>query len=348
MDEEHKILESMVSDFVQREVSPVSKAIETQGIPQELLSKMARQGLIGATVPQDLGGSDLDRLGYVILLKQIAMESPSLAFLILMENSYVMRVLEKAESGNDIIKKIAAGSETGTVTIPTMLGIAGMGSLEAKAGRISGTIYGILNPSARIHVVCISPDSFYVVDGGYKVSSFLEQLGFRGMKFSSVSYDFDVASSIHVEHRAKDLLEDSAIGIAAIAIGISYGALNRAISYSGERKAFGHYLREFQPVAFTLASHYMDLDITNEYLMSLASGPKDAFHENFIKAKALDLAISISRSAIQIHGGYGYFVDFGVERFYRDAMFLKNISGDHMRDMERLSDLIFGETVKRI
>ncbi|MEM3333309.1 MAG: acyl-CoA dehydrogenase family protein, partial [Thermoplasmata archaeon] len=84
-------------------------------------------------------------------------------------------------------------------------------------------------------------------------------------------------------------------------------------------------------------------NILNEYLISISQGEKDIKKELMLKIVALDFARDVSKLALQIHGGYGYLMDFGIEKYYRDAMFLSVLGGNHIEERKELSSLIFEE-----
>jgi alkylation response protein AidB-like acyl-CoA dehydrogenase len=338
MDEEHKVLESVLREFSQKEIDPVNKKIELEGLSSDLKSKLASQGFLGALAPVETGGASLDRLSYTILLREIAAASPSAAFYIFIQNSLVIKSLMK---NNDIetISSISSGKISGTLAYSQKLNMLESGHITFNE-KIEGILNGVLNSKADFIIVNNDTENkLYIVRSGFEKMPDHEQLGFRGVSFSPVRFystDFKALSTT-----IDEILEDIHLPVAAMAIGIASGALSKAMTYAKERDAFMHKLKDFQPLAFGMAQAYSELDALNTYLMEVAQGEKDLKKELMVKLISLDFARRTSKLALQVHGGYGYLMDFGIEKFYRDAMFLSIVGGHSLNDKVKLSELIF-------
>ncbi|MEL9998608.1 MAG: acyl-CoA dehydrogenase family protein [Thermoplasmata archaeon] len=342
MDEEHKVLESVVGEFAVKEIQPINKQIELEGIGRDLKNKLSSQGFLGALAPYEYGGASLDRLGYSILLKQLASESPSVAFYIFLQNSFVIKSLLKNEKVKEKVKDVSTGNISGTFYYSNILNFLESGKLSVENGFLSGKLNAVINSDANIFIVPYN-NKFYYIEEGHKALEEHEKLGFKGLKFSPVSFNVKMDNVIEIDINLKEILDDIHLPISAIAIGIAQGALTKAIAYSKERSAFLHKLKDFQPLAFGMAQAYSQLDILNEYLISISQGEKDIKKELMLKIVALDFARDVSKLALQIHGGYGYLMDFGIEKYYRDAMFLSVLGGNHIEERKELSSLIFEE-----
>jgi len=122
---------------------------------------------------------------------------------------------------------------------------------------------------------------------------------------------------------AMDTLNGGRIGIASQALGIAEGAFELALAYSKERKQFGHPICELQAIQFKLADMYAKIE-TSKLMTYKAACLKDAkksytIESAMCKMLASEAATYVTKEAIQIHGGYGFIVDYQVERMYRDA-----------------------------
>jgi butyryl-CoA dehydrogenase len=122
---------------------------------------------------------------------------------------------------------------------------------------------------------------------------------------------------------AMDTLNGGRIGIASQALGIAEGAFERALAYSKERKQFGHPICDLQAIQFKLANMYARIE-TSKLMVYKAACLKDAkksytIESAMCKMLASEAATYVTKEAVQIHGGYGYIVDYEVERMYRDA-----------------------------
>ncbi|MGB9815388.1 MAG: acyl-CoA dehydrogenase family protein [Thermoplasmata archaeon] len=339
MDEEHRVLESVLKEFSQKEIEPVNKSIELNGLSEDLKNKLASQGFLGALAPLEMGGANLDRLGYTILLREIASASPSAAFYIFIQNSLVIKSLIK-DKNVEIISGIASGKISGTMAYSTRMNILDPGHIQKNENMIEGILNAVFNSSANIFIVNIEEENnLYIIDSGYERLPSHEQLGFRGVTFSPVK--FKSRNFKPLTTKMDDIIDDIHLPVAAIALGIANGALSKAISYAKERDAFLHKLKDFQPIAFNISKAYSELDSLNTYLVNVAENQKDLKKEIMLKTIALDFARRTSKLALQVHGGYGYLIDFGIEKFYRDAMFLSIVGGHTLKDKIKLSELVF-------
>jgi alkylation response protein AidB-like acyl-CoA dehydrogenase len=119
------------------------------------------------------------------------------------------------------------------------------------------------------------------------------------------------------------ILEGGRIGIAAQAVGIAAGALERSIDYAKERKAFGKPIAEHQAIAFKLADMAVKLEASRNFTYKAAilkdSGNPYGLASSMAKLYAADSAMYITTEAVQIHGGYGYVKEYHVERLMREA-----------------------------
>lgn len=341
MDEEHKILGSVIREFTQKEIQPIAKQIETSEIPKELKAKLSAQGFLGALAPSDLGGSELDRLGYSLLLEEIASESPSVAFYILIQNSLVIRSLIGSDAGKDLVAAVSRGESSGTLYYSDLLNLSSPGSLEFRNGKIEGTIQGVINAKSDIYIVRTSDAKVYAVTEGFETMPRNEMLGMRGLSLSPVKFSSDAGKALGLNVNINEILEGANLPISAIALGISRGALIKAMDYSRERSAFLHKLKDYQPLAFGMSQAYSQLEVLKSYFMGVSQSGPDVKKELMIKLLTVDFAREVSKLALQVHGGYGYLMDFGIEKYYRDAMFLSTVGGNNIEDRKKLSSLVF-------
>ena len=118
-------------------------------------------------------------------------------------------------------------------------------------------------------------------------------------------------------------LDGGRIGIAAQALGIARAAYERAVTYAKERKAFGGTIAKLQAVQFMLADMAVELDAARLLTLRAAAmkdkGEKHSAESAMAKLFASEMATRVTHKAIQVHGGYGYTTEYGVERHYRDA-----------------------------
>lgn len=350
MDEEHRLIADTVGRFSEKELQPSSLATERLGISKSILQATSSLGLLAPLAAVEHGGASLDRLGYVIILHEVSKVSPSLGFYILIQNSMVMEPLMKYgdQRQRGRIAEIAEGRISGTLVYSELLGMKDPGRVQLSAERIEGCRNGVLNSSADIFLVRVDPSGdLYFVEQGFKKLDEHERLGFRGIRFSPVEFSLNSVEATRMGDKSgeaivQEALDSAALAFAAVALGIAEGALSKAKEYAKEREAFLHKLKDFQPLAFSVTDAYAEMDALKEYLFLLARNQQDLQRELMAKDLLVDFAKRATKLSLQIYGGYGYFDDTGIEKFYRDAMFLSIVCGNDVREKMRLSEMVFG------
>jgi alkylation response protein AidB-like acyl-CoA dehydrogenase len=166
---------------------------------------------------------------------------------------------------------------------------------------------------------------------GYKVAKEEHKLGIRASSTAELVFDECRIPKENLLGKPGDgfkialqTLDGGRIGIAAQAVGIARGAMEHAVAYSRERVQFGQPISNFQAIQWKLADMATEIDAAR-LLTWRAAWMKDAGFKNFGKESAMaklmasDVAMKVTREAIQVFGGYGYIDEYPVERFYRDA-----------------------------
>lgn len=344
MMEEHEILKSAIREFVQKSIEPEALNIERNGISPDLRKAMGAQGFLGARVDSSLGGSELDETGYTILLDELARASPSVAVDVMLMNSFFYPLASLSEDGKKSVREIlSSGAGISVVLNDILEGYIPEGDLEISGPAINGKREKILNRNASSAVLLTKHGRIVLVDDAKAFTPQEYSLGFRGLGMSSMKLSGSAFTTL-LEKNGKEKMEKvmnaSDLAVAAIALGMTSGALLKGIDYSRVRKTFGQSLKDYQPVAFTLASLRSEEEMLRT---ALYSQDLDEEHRLMLKTRALDLAKRASKYALQVHGGYGYFEDFGVEKFYRDSTSLAGMFSRSVKDMERLSHFLYGE-----
>ena len=132
-------------------------------------------------------------------------------------------------------------------------------------------------------------------------------------------------------YQALRIFEEIRIEIAAQAVGIAQGAFDRALAYTKQRKQFGKRLDQFQSLQHKLADLATKIETARLIVYKAASSIDDGVIEPMLtsmaKLYAARVAVEVADEAIQLHGGYGYMLEYEVERFYRDARILEIYGG---------------------
>ena len=362
--EEQEVLRNTVKDFCEKYLVKSALDIERKGISDDIKQKLAENGFLGAYIPQDCGGSGLDKKSYALMLQEFAGYSPSVAFWIFLNNSIFSELLIKNLDKTicrEILEKVAANKATAAVLFEDVLknSIAAPQleideNLSVKgdnsALKIKGKQDYVLNPGADFFIAAVkkgSEDGILLLNKGVSVVADNPHLGFRGIRFSKVVLDSPTKDAVFLSTtNGLDLIRktynNASYEVAAIAIGIAKAAVSAAIDYAKTRKTFGSELISFQPIAFSLESYISEIDRMENDLYNSTS-PEDLKNALRAKLKAVEMVLNASSLALQVHGGYGYIEDFKIERFYRDSMALAVFTGNHFNDMINLSKIDFGD-----
>jgi butyryl-CoA dehydrogenase len=352
LSQDHKVLQSSVRDFVEKEIKPLAIQIdENHKIPDELVQKMSALGLLGSYIPDEYGGAGLDILSYAIVVEEVSKACGSSGVLISAHTSLGCDPI--LQFGSDAQKKkflpfLASGEKIGCflLTEPEAgSDVAGLTTNYQKDGDlfvINGNKIFVTNGGyLGTGIVFASMDrslkhkgiSAFIVDlgsDGVEVLRNETKLGIRGSYTTSFAFsDLRVPAENLLGSEgqgfkiAMETLNGGRIGIAAQALGISEGAFERALAYSKERKQFGHPICELQAIQFKLADMFTRIE-TSKLIVYRSAWLKEnkkpyAADSAMCKLHASETATFVTKEAIQIHGGYGYITEYEVERMYRDA-----------------------------
>ena len=341
--EEYQLLRSNVREFAQKNIEGIASKIEREGLSEETIRGMAAQGFIGASIPSELGGTGLDERGYMIVLEELARVSPSAAARVLIADSLFVPLVMATGKGKEMLGDVASAKVS--------VAVAHAGSLEGHGAEAAVTLADsrargekdfVLNSDASWLILSSNdpPASLLLVKSGLQPANDQTRLGFRGLRFSSVKVDSGdfVVLGENGPGLIENVLNGMDLEVAAVALGITSGALAKAVEYSKARTTFDHQLKDYQPVAFSLSSLRAEEEMLRSFLYSenLSETAKI-----MARAKSTELAVLATKQALQVHGGYGYFGDFGVEKFYRDATALPILFSRGVRELERLSEAVF-------
>jgi alkylation response protein AidB-like acyl-CoA dehydrogenase len=191
------------------------------------------------------------------------------------------------------------------------------------------TVTAVTDPGAEKH----DRISAFVLDPKWKgvtVAKKEDKLGCRGSDTCFVTFqDVFVPGDHLLGERGKgwsyfmQILDGGRIGLGAMALGLAEGAFAKALRYAQERKAFGKPIAGHQAVAFMLADMHVEIEAARRLLFHAArlkdAGKPYRLEASTAKLFASEMAMRVTRNAIQVLGGYGYMQEYGVERHYRDA-----------------------------
>jgi len=342
----------MVRRFAQERLAPGAAAREKAGrIEQEVIRELGELGVFGATTPEAWGGSEIDPVTYALVLEEIAAGDGAVSTMVSVHNSPTCIVID--HYGTDAQKErwlrpLASGEAVGSFALTEPQAGSDASNLRTRAVKkgdryvINGAKQFISNASLPGSVVLFAVTdpgagkkglSCFVVDKaapGFKVARLEEKLGQKASDTCALSFDdMEVAEDQRIGAEgegyriALSTLESGRIGIAAQSVGMARAALDYAVEYAKERKAFGGRIIDFQAVGFRLVDAKTRLEAARQMTLHAArlKGEGQPAIEAACMAKlfASEVAEAVCTTAIQTLGGYGYLADYPVERIYRDV-----------------------------
>ena len=348
------LAKKLFAEFAEKEIKPLSKEMdETEVFDLELLEKMKKIGLMGIPYDKKYGGGGADIMTYAIAMEEISKVDASCGITMSVHNSLCCPCINDfgtEEQKEKYLRPLVNGTWSGCFSL-TEPG-AGTDASGAKtiAEKTEDGKYYILNGQkvfatnggfADVYVVFALTDktkgpkgmSAFIVEKGTQgviVGENIQRMGIRAasnVELAFVDCKIPAENLLGKEGKgygiAMGALAGGRIGIAAQATGIAQGALNEAIKYSKERKQFGKPLSSFQHTQFQCVEMQTRIDAAR-FLTWRAAKAKDD-HENYTpfsamaKLYASQVAVEVTRFAVQLMGGYGYSREYPVERMYRDA-----------------------------
>jgi alkylation response protein AidB-like acyl-CoA dehydrogenase len=342
--------QALAREVAQTEIEPNAAAWDREHrFPAELYEKLARLGLMGVCVPEDLGGAGADFLSYILVLEELSRADAGVGVTVAVHTSACTLPIigfGTDEQRERFVPPLARGETIGAFALTEPEAGSDAGSLrtraeaDGEAWTISGAKQWITNGSHAGTFLTFARSE--EVEGAKGISAFLldaehvrvtreeEKLGLNSSSTADLVIDGARVGRdrlLHEEGRgfavAMSTLDGGRIGIAAQALGIAQAAFDVARAYAKERRTFGKAIAEHQAIQFKLADMSTEIDAAR-LLVHRAAWLKDQGEpvtEAGAKAKlyASEMARRQTAEAIQILGGYGYTKEFPVERYYRDA-----------------------------
>ncbi len=350
LNEEQKMFQAMVRDFVENEITPnAAQWDESEEFPLDVVKKMAEVGLYGLHMPEEFGGSG-DDITFVLAVEEISRGCAGLGASYVTTMSLAMNSIVKhgnKEQKERYIPWVIQGANVAFGLTEAMAG-SDVASLDTRYERdgddfvLNGTKIFITNgPEADFLVTFATRDKSL----GYKgISAFIIEKGFPGFSIgkterkmgmhpaSAAELVFDncrVPSGNLIGQEgqgfsiALEAIDTCRVCVAAQAVGIAQAAYDAAVSYAKERKQFGVEIARHQGIQFMIADMAVDLDAARLLTYRAAwqiqtTGKASAKEPAMAKLFASEAAHRICHKALQVHGGYGYTREFAVERLYRD------------------------------
>ena len=350
LSEEQSAVFDMAHDFGQSEIAPNARKWEAEGtIPKSLWPQVGELGFGGLYVSEETGGAGLSRLDATLVFEALSMACPSVAAFLSIHNMCA-RMIDMF--GSDEMKDRVLPDVLSMKTVLSYcLTEPGSGSdaaaLKTRAERtnegyvLNGTkafISGGGYSDAYVCMVRTGDDgpggisTVLVEDGtpGLSFGGLEDKMGWRSQPTAQVQFDdcaIPATNLVGEEGQgfkyAMMGLDGGRLNIAACSLGAAQTALNLTLDYMGERKAFGKTIDQFQGLQFRLADMEIELQAARVFLRQAAwkldqKAPDATKHCAMAKKFVTETGSKVVDQCLQLHGGYGYLADYGIEKLVRD------------------------------
>ena len=349
---EQELIQKTAREFAKEHLAPgVIERDDKAEFPTEQIKMMGELGFMGMMVPEEWGGAGFDTLTYVIAMEEIAAVELATSTVMSVNNSLVCQLFVDygtEDQKEKYLKPLAIGEKLGAYSLSepeSGSDASNMRTFAKKEGDhyvINGTKNWVTNGINGDIVIlfCMTEKSV-----GYKgISAFVVEKGTLGLSTGKKENKLGIRASdtceLYFENClipgenmigeegqgfkvAMKALGGGRIGIAAQALGLARAALDASISYAKERKQFGKTIGEFGAIQNKLADMATEIDAARMLVWraaKLKDDGKNYYRESSMaKLYASSTAMKAATECVQIHGGYGYMQEYGVERLMRDA-----------------------------
>jgi len=353
----HEMARALFKEFAEKEVKPLAQEVdETEIFPRGTVEKMAKAGFLGIPVPKEYGGQGCDPLTYAMCVEELSKVCGTTGVIVSAHTSLCCDPIQTygtEEQKQKYLVPLAKGEKLGAFGLTE----PGAGT-DAQGQQTKAVLDGdewVLNGSkifitngkeADIYVIFAVTNVVTDAKGRSKkmISAFIVEKGTPGFTFGTKEKKMGIRGSstyelIFTDCRipkenllgaegkgfgiAMHTLDGGRIGIAAQALGLAAGALDRTIEYVKERKQFGRAIGAFQNTQFQLADMATKVEAARllVYKAAMAKATQKSYSIEAAQAKlyAAEVAMEVTTKAVQLHGGYGYIREYDVERMMRDA-----------------------------
>lgn len=355
---EQKMIQKNVSEFMRKEIAPQAEEIDrTDRLPEGIWKILGELGMLGIGISEEYGGTGMDTLTFVLAVEQMARVCPGLAVSYVAHTDLCAHNIERngtEEQKHKYLPGLCSGEQIGCLGLTEpgagsdAVSIATTADQEGDYFRINGSKMFITNaPEADVALVYAKTDmemkakgiTAFIVEKettGFSVGQKIEKMGNRGSLTGELVFNDCMVPKENVlgehSHGARVMmngLDIERVVVAGLTLGIGEGSLEQGLKYSKSRKQFDRPICDFQLIKAKLANMYTEIEAARGLVYRAATlsdksdrGGKGTEIHKLAAAALLFSAESATRAAneaLQIHGGYGYTLDYPINRLYRDA-----------------------------
>ena len=363
LSEKREMAQSLFREFAENEVKDLAQEVdENEAFPRETVEKMAKYGFLGIPVPKEFGGQGCDILTYAMCVEELSKVCGTTGVIVSAHTSLCVDPIQTygtPEQKAKYLPDLASGKKLGAFGLTEPGAGTDAQGQQTKAVFDEATNEWVLNGSkcfitngkeADVYIVIavtgkiekrgrmMKEISAFIVDKGTPGFTFgtkEKKMGIRGSStYELIFEDCRIPADALLGQKGKGFgiamhtLYGGRIGIAAQALGLAEGALERTIEYVKERKQFGRSIAQFQNTQFQLADMATKVEAAKLLVYKAAmkkaqyqADGKTAYSVEAAQAMlyAAEVAMEVTTKAVQLHGGYGYIREYDVERMMRDA-----------------------------
>jgi short-chain 2-methylacyl-CoA dehydrogenase len=353
LSDEQQAIRRLARDFAEGEVKPVAEELDREKrFPYEIVKKLGELGLMGVPYPEEYGGGGADYLSYALVIEELTRVDSSVAITVAANTSlasWPIYAFGSEEQKQEWLPKLCSGERLGAFGLTEPEAGSDAGNTRTRAQLDDGDwvidgakqfitnagtdISGFVTITARTGEKEISNILIPKGTPGYEIGEPYRKMGWNASDTRPLSFDSCRVPEENLVGRRGDgfkqflqTLDGGRISVSAMGVGLAQGALDEALAYAKERRAFGQPISKYQAIQMKIAD--LSAEIEAARLLTYKAAIEKDLGRDFnltaaqAKLKTGRLAVRATEEAVQIHGGYGYIEEYPVCRFYRDAKIL--------------------------
>ncbi|AZL05248.1 MULTISPECIES: acyl-CoA dehydrogenase family protein [Brevibacterium] len=348
--EEQQTISGMVREFADSEIAPHALEWDAEHhFPVDVIKRSADLGMGGIYVSEEAGGTGMGRMDAALIFEAMSTACPSVAAYISIHNmvAWMIDKYGDAAQKEKYLSPLVSMDHLGSYCLTEPNAGSDAAALRTSA-REDGDSY-VLNGVKQFISGAGTSETYLVMartgqDGSRGISAFILEKGMEGLSFGPNEQKMGwraqptrqvIMENVRVPKEnllgepgqgfkiAMSGLDGGRLNIGACSLGGGQSALEKAIDYMGERQAFGTELSAFQALRFEVAEMQTKLEAARSLLWRAASAydsgdPNTSLLSAMAKLTATDSGFDVANRALQLHGGYGYLTEYGIEKLVRD------------------------------